>query len=277
MYKRIYIEITNICNLNCAFCPKNKREKKYMSVNDFKHIINEIKDETKHIYLHVMGEPLLHPEFDDILESINNTNIEVNLTTNGIFLDKQINIINNSKQIRKVAVSVQALEESNVTDYKETLINILNTLDNIRDDIILEYRFWNHNKTIKAKDMTNIILEHYNTKKHYPTSLTDNKYHNKIKLKHNTYIMYGETFTWPINSNVEHQGHCQALKNQLAILVDGSVVPCCLDNEGKMVLGNIFESSLEEIKNSKFYNELLTNFRNNKRITQLCKQCSFNK
>ena len=277
MYKRIYIEITNICNLNCAFCPKNKREKKYMSVNDFKHIINEIKDETKHIYLHVMGEPLLHPEFDDILESINNTNIEVNLTTNGIFLDKQINIINNSKQIRKVAVSVQALEESNVTDYKETLINILNTLDNIRDDIILEYRFWNHNKTIKAKDMTNIILEHYNTKKHYPTSLTDNKYHNKIKLKHNTYIMYGETFTWPINSNVEHQGHCQALKNQLAILVDGSVVPCCLDNEGKMIIGNIFESSLEEIKNSKFYSELLTNFRNNKRITQLCKQCSFNK
>ena len=277
MYKRIYIEITNICNLNCAFCPKNKREKKYMSVNDFKHIINEIKDETKHIYLHVMGEPLLHPEFDDILESINNTNIEVNLTTNGIFWDKQINIINNSKQIRKVAVSVQALEESNVTDYKETLINILNTLDNIRDDIILEYRFWNHNKTIKAKDMTNIILEHYNTKKHYPTSLTDNKYHNKIKLKHNTYIMYGETFTWPINSNVEHQGHCQALKNQLAILVDGSVVPCCLDNEGKMVIGNIFESSLEEIKNSKFYSELLTNFRNNKRITQLCKQCSFNK
>ena len=277
MYKRIYIEITNICNLNCAFCPKNKREKKYMSVNDFKHIINEIKDETKHIYLHVMGEPLLHPEFDDILESINNTNIEVNLTTNGIFLDKQINIINNSKQIRKVAVSVQALEESNVTDYKEILKNILNTLDNIRDDIILEYRFWNHNKTIKAKDMTNIILEHYNTKKHYPTSLTDNKYHNKIKLKHNTYIMYGETFTWPINSNVEHQGHCQALKNQLAILVDGSVVPCCLDNEGKMIIGNIFESSLEEIKNSKFYSELLTNFRNNKRITQLCKQCSFNK
>lgn len=277
MYKRIYIEITNICNLNCAFCPKNKREKKYMSVNDFKHIINEIKDETKHIYLHVMGEPLLHPEFDDILESINNTNIEVNLTTNGIILDKQINIINNSKQIRKVAVSVQALEESNVTDYKEILKNILNTLDNIRDDIILEYRFWNHNKTIKAKDMTNIILEHYNTKKHYPTSLTDNKYHNKIKLKHNTYIMYGETFTWPINSNVEHQGHCQALKNQLAILVDGSVVPCCLDNEGKMVLGNIFESSLEEIRNSKFYNDLLTNFRNNKRITQLCKQCSFNK
>ena len=277
MYKRIYIEITNICNLNCAFCPKNKRDKKYMSVNDFKSIINKIKDETKHIYLHVMGEPLLHPEFEAILESINNTNIEVNLTTNGIFLDKQINIINNSKQIRKVAVSVQALEESNVTDYKEILKNILNTLDNIRDDIILEYRFWNHNKTIKAKDMTNIILEHYNTKKHYPTSLTDNKYHNKIKLKHNTYIMYGETFTWPINSNVEHQGHCQALKNQLAILVDGSVVPCCLDNEGKMVIGNIFESSLEEIKNSKFYNELLTNFRNNKRITQLCKQCSFNK
>ena len=277
MYKRNYIEITNICNLNCAFCPKNKRDKKYMSVNDFKSIINKIKDETKHIYLHVMGEPLLHPEFEAILESINNTNIEVNLTTNGIFLDKQINIINNSKQIRKVAVSVQALEESNVTDYKEILKNILNTLDNIRDDIILEYRFWNHNKTIKAKDMTNIILEHYNTKKHYPTSLTDNKYHNKIKLKHNTYIMYGETFTWPINSNVEHQGHCQALKNQLAILVDGSVVPCCLDNEGKMVIGNIFESSLEEIKNSKFYNELLTNFRNNKRITQLCKQCSFNK
>lgn len=277
MYKRIYIEITNICNLSCAFCPKNKRDKKYMSVNDFNNIINKIKDDTKHIYLHVMGEPLLHPEFEAILESINNTNIEVNLTTNGIFLDKKINIINNSKQIRKVAVSVQALEENNVTDYKEILKNILNTLDNIRDDIILEYRFWNHNKTLKAQDMTNIILEHYNTKKHYPTSLTENKYHNKIKLKHNTYIMYGETFTWPINSNEEHTGHCQALKSQLAILVDGSVVPCCLDNEGKMVLGNIFESSLEEIRNSKFYNDLLTNFRNNKRITQLCKQCSFNK
>ncbi len=277
MYKRIYIEITNICNLNCSFCPKNSREKQYMEVNNFKEILNKIKDETKHIYLHVMGEPLLHPNFDEILEAISKTDLEVNLTTNGLLLNKQIDLINNTNNIRKIAVSIQALEESNVLNFDEKLLTILNSLENLRDDIILEYRFWNHNKTVKAKQMTDIILKHYETKKHYPDFLTNNKYHNKIKLKHNTYIMYGETFTWPINGTNENQGHCQALKSQLGILVDGSVIPCCLDNEGKMILGNILESSLDEIRNSKFYQELLTNFRQNKRITNLCKQCNFNK
>lgn len=277
MYKRIYIEITNICNLNCSFCPKNSREKQYMDTETFTHVLNKIKNETNHIYLHVMGEPLLHPQFSELLNILSNTNLEVNLTTNGLLLEKQINQINNCKNIRKISVSVQALEESNVCDYKNILSNILSTLDNVRNDIIVEYRFWNHDKTTKTREMTDLILNHYDTEKNYPKKLTNNKYENKIKLKDNTYIMYGETFTWPINDNNNNQGYCQALKNQLGILVDGSVIPCCLDNEGKMILGNILDNSLEEIRNSKFYQELLINFRQNKRITNLCKQCNFNK
>ena len=61
MFKKIYIEITNVCNLNCKFCPPTKRAKEFMALDQFEIIIKQIHNETNLVALHVKGEPLLHP------------------------------------------------------------------------------------------------------------------------------------------------------------------------------------------------------------------------
>ena len=107
MYKRVYIEITNICNLNCSFCPKSDRDKKVMTVPEFENIINKINGYTKHIYLHVKGEPLMHPHLDKIIKIANKNNINVNITTNGRLLKDKLDIINNNK-IRQINISLHS-------------------------------------------------------------------------------------------------------------------------------------------------------------------------
>mgnify|MGYP003310530992 CR=1 FL=1 len=94
-FKKVYVEITNICNLNCSFCNNNKREKKFMNVSDFSHIIDEVKKYTDYIYLHVKGEPLLHPLFKDFIHVASEKGFLINITTNGTLLLKNLDILLN--------------------------------------------------------------------------------------------------------------------------------------------------------------------------------------
>ena len=100
---------------------------------------------------------------------------------------------------------------------------------------------------------------------------------NHIKLRENLYLDKQEEFVWPnLNNDYYNEiGTCYALKDQLAILVDGTVVPCCLDGDGIINLGNIFTSTLEEIMESKRYINMKTGFCNRKVTEELCKKCSF--
>ena len=107
MFNRIYIEVTNICNLNCDFCPHTDRIKKSMTTHEFEKVILKIKDYTKHIYLHVKGEPLMHNELDSIIKIANKYNLNVNITTNARLIDKKIDIINNNK-IRQINISLHS-------------------------------------------------------------------------------------------------------------------------------------------------------------------------
>ena len=82
-YRKIYIEITNKCNLNCSFCSKVLKPKRDMTLEEFDNILSKIKDYTDYIYLHVKGEPLLHKDIIKYINKANEYNLKVNLTTNG--------------------------------------------------------------------------------------------------------------------------------------------------------------------------------------------------
>ena len=84
-FKKMYIEITNICNLNCIFCPKTLRKPKFMSCDEFKIIADKLKNYGDYIYLHVLGEPLLHPDIEKILSISESFNFKVIITTNGLY------------------------------------------------------------------------------------------------------------------------------------------------------------------------------------------------
>ena len=274
MFKKVYIEITNVCNLNCKFCPVTKRKQEFMSVDNFEKIIKRVKDYTKLICLHVKGEPLLHPNLKEFLGIVKKYDLKVNITTNGTLIDKNVEILKNSGCVRQINFSLHSIKQNENfnTDY---LNKIFKSVDDLKN-IIISYRLWNNknlNNVDENKDILEQIEKYYNLK-NLQKKLEKNEF---VKVKKDIFINQDLEFEWPdINKKpFINNGRCLALKDQIAILVDGTVVPCCLDNNGDIPLGNIFKESLEEIIDKAKSIEIKENFENRKVICDLCKTCGF--
>ena len=134
-FKKIYIEITNICNLKCSFCSKSNRTLKEMTTNEFEEVLKKINNYTDYIYLHVKGEPLTHKDLDKILELTNKHNKKVCITTNGVFLKNKLAILKKYNNIYQINISLHS--ENNKENYLE---EIFDSVDNL--DTYISYRFW---------------------------------------------------------------------------------------------------------------------------------------
>jgi len=274
VFKKIYIEITNVCNLKCEFCPQTKRKKQFIELNNFEEIIKKIHNYTNLVYLHVKGEPLLHPNLEDILNILEKYNLKANITTNGTLLREKFEILKNSKSIRQINISIHSITKNK--DIKEIYLKeIFESVDEL-DDIIISYRLWNLNANKENNSNKYIIdnLEKYYNIKNLSNILNSN---NSYKIKDNIFINQDIEFVWPdINNDpIIQRGRCFALKDQIAILVDGTVVPCCLDNNGDIPLGNILEEELEDILNKDISTTIKKNFENNIITCKLCNTCGF--
>lgn len=120
-FKRIYIEITNKCNLSCSFCAKTSRKISFLQIADMEKILLSIKDYTDNVYFHVMGEPLLNENLSDFFLLCEKYNIKVNLTTNGTLLNVKSDILENAKALRKLAISIHSFESDSFLQLKEYL------------------------------------------------------------------------------------------------------------------------------------------------------------
>ena len=270
-FKKVYVEITNICNLNCSFCGIDTKKKKEMTVEEFKTVISKIKDYTDYIYLHVKGEPLIHSKLDEILTICDLNNINVNITTNGTLLKDKYNILNNHKCIRQINVSLHS--ENNKEDYFE---EVFETCKLLSTKVFISYRLWTlENKKLDKKStiIVNKIIESYNLS----TNIVDKIMRDdNITIFNNTFVNKDNLFVWPdVNNNIEVDGYCHGLSAHIGILSDGTVIPCCLDSNGVINLGNIFESNIKEILESDLSINILESFKNNKSYCELCKHCNF--
>ena len=274
MFKKIYIEITNICNLNCKFCLETNRKKEYISVENFEKIIKKIHKYTNLVFLHVKGEPLLHGDLEQILKILEKYNLKTNITTNGILINENLDIIKNYKVVRQINFSIHSLMQNENLNEKY-LKNIFESAREL-ENIIISYRLWNL-KDIKQNTINNYIIkefEEFYKIKDLKNKLMQNDFY---KIKDNVFINQDIEFTWPdINKEpIIEKGKCLALKDQIAILVDGTVVPCCLDNNGDIKLGNILEEDFEDILNNPKSIEIKKNFENSIITCKLCKTCGF--
>ena len=262
MFKRVYIEITNICNLKCSFCSIDHRVKKSITVEDFETIIKKIDKYTDYIYLHVKGEPLLHKDLDKLLDIAYKYNKKVNITTNGTLLKDKLNILTHPA-IRQINISLHS--ENNKDNYLE---DIFSSIEKLKNKIIV-LRYWTLKENELRTELVDKVLNYY--------TLSTDYVDKHIKIRNNLYLDRQEEFIWPNLNNdyYNENGYCYALKDQIAILVDGTVVPCCLDSDGVINLGNIYESSFEDIMNTKRYQDIKKNFQNRKACEELCKRCSF--
>ena len=253
-FKRIYVEITNVCNLSCTFCQETKREKRFMSVEEFTHIIEEIKPFTNYIYLHVKGEPLLHPDLDKILKICEENSIRINITTNGTLVRKKLDVLTSHK-VHQINISMHSADDNSNVDLDEYVSDLFYSCNEINalTDTEISLRLWNTQTSPSLFGQSN------------------------CRIREHLYVNVRSPFEWPdiANEYTNENGFCQGLRTHLAILCDGTVVPCCLDGNGKINLGNIFTTNLEDILAGERCNTMIQNFRNRKACEPLCIHCSF--
>lgn len=271
-FKKIYVEITNSCNLACSFCTLNKRKVQQCTFTQFKKIVSECKPYTKHLYLHVLGEPLLHIELGQFIEYAKSEGLQINLTTNGTLLayKQEILLKNAPRQINISLHNFKEQEGINVDSYIQQMCKVSRLLS---EQSYVSLRFWSSQNNV-FDDETMEFLDKLQVE--FPFSIEDLMKHQKVTLQKNIFLHKEEVFEWPsLERTEETQGTCYGLRQQLAILVDGTVVPCCLDGEGIINLGNIYQISLKEIIESKRASEIRKGFENQRCSEELCRKCTF--
>lgn len=282
-FKKIYIEITNICNLKCSFCPPTKRQPKFIKTNEFEEILNKIKPYTDYIYLHVKGEPMLHPEFCEIIKIAEQKDFKINITTNGTFLKEFQNFILQESRIRQINISLHSHSKEEGIDDEEYLKNILNFAAKAKKqgEIYVALRLWNmeENNSLnmqnrKNKEILEKIEEFFKLDYKIEEVFIKGK---GIKIADKIFLNFETKFEWPdIENTTDYQsGYCLGLVDQIGILADGTVVPCCLDENGVINLGNIFTRDLEEIISSEKAVKIIEGFKKREAVERLCAGCSF--
>lgn len=284
-FKKIYIETTNICNLSCNFCPKTSRKLGFMGIESFNEIINKIKGYTNHIYLHLMGEPFLNKNLETFLKIAKEADLKVNITTNGTLINRVKDLIIDSKAVRQINISLHSFEANdNDIEFNKYINNILDFINESteKSETICALRLWNiDTEELKANNnlnsqIINLIQDKLNLEINLIEELKEKK---RLKLKDKVYLNMAEKFSWPDAnlSLISEDVFCHGLRDQIGILLDGTVVPCCLDSEGKIPLGNIFEKSLEQIITSERARNIYDGFSRRRAVEDLCKRCGYAK
>lgn len=282
-FKKVYIEITSVCNLACSFCPPTARAKGLIKVEQFNKILDEIRPHTKYIYLHVKGEPLLHPRIDQLLDAAHAKGFKVNITTNGTLIKKNREKILGKPALRQINFSLHSFDGHEGSENREKYLGDI--LDFVRDsreyNTIISYRLWNlqqdHVSDVAAR-RNRETLEILENEYHLDYRIEEKVEPGKgVKIAPHVYLNQDHEFRWPslLEPEDEGKGFCHALRSQAAILVDGTVVPCCLDGEGVINLGNVHEKSFSDIVEGERANKIVEGFSRREAVEELCRKCGY--
>ena len=276
MLSRIYLEITNLCNRSCAFCPGTKRPPRTLSPEEFRLLAQKLRPHTEYLYLHVMGEPLSHPQLGAILAIAGELGFRVILTTNGTLLKKKEHILLSAQCLHKVHISLHSFEANAQGGLSEYLRGCTDFgLAACARGILVNYRLWNLDgaETTGLNRQNDEILAALHAA--FPGEWAENS--RGWRLAQGVFVQYGERFDWPELSARDRgaQGRCLALRQQAAVLSDGTLVPCCLDHEGDIALGNLFTQEWDEILSSPLAVRIRSGFSAGQRVHPLCRRCGF--
>lgn len=270
-FNKIYLEISNLCNLSCAFCPGTKRPKHAMSVEEFSSLMPKLRPYADYLYFHLMGEPLLHPHLGKFLELAGDAGFKVILTTNGTLLPKQQDLLLSSPALHKVNISLHAFEANDLSGpFEEYLRGCFNFGIAAEGKILMVFRLWNHGG---AEERNKEILS--TMEKFFPQPWVPER--KGTRLGNRVYLEYGDKFDWPDLSAVDggDRVFCYGLRDQIGVLCDGTVVPCCLDHEGDISLGNLHETDLQTILDAPRAQSICSGFQNHTATEELCRKCGY--
>lgn len=269
MFAKIYLEITNVCNLACSFCAGTTRKKHFMTREEFAFLADRLRPYTDFLYFHLMGEPTAHPLIGDFLATAHARGFRVILTTNGTLLPKVADTLLAAPALFKTSLSLHAFEANSGIDFEPYLQGCFDFADRAsQKGIISVFRLWNDDgKNTKNGEILTAL------KARFPGEWTPNT--KGIRIRKKLFIENGDAFIWPPMAAPCERIACYALKDHIGVLCDGSVVPCCLDSDGSLVLGNLFETPLDEILSSVKTLEFRKSLDKNEPPTEFCRKCGF--
>jgi len=270
VYARAYIEITNICNRNCSFCPGTVRPLRQMSPEEFRIAADKVRQVTEYVYFHIMGEPLTHPLLPDFIRYARSIGLKPSVTTNGTLLPTRGQALIDAG-VYKVNISVHSFEDGSVEDYLKYLSGCAEFARQAGDaGVLTVLRLWN-----KGYDEGRNV----DTEAFFREMLPgDWKPGNRgYRIRNKLHLEFGDRFTWP-DMACEDGGDrvfCYGLKDHFGVLCDGRVIPCCLDREGVIELGNIFTDDLQQVLGSPRAVAMREGFKQRKAVEELCRKCGY--
>ncbi len=270
-FRKIYLEISNLCNLACAFCPGTTRPKGRITPEKMALLLPKLRPYTDYLYFHLMGEPLCHPDLQKLLDMAGEEGFKVILTTNGTLLARQQDMLLDSPALHKINISLHAFEANDLRVPFETYLHDCFRFGQAAEGKkLIVYRLWNQGG---AEAKNGEILTAMAA--HFPKPWKQER--NGQRIGDRVYLEYGEKFDWPDLQAPEDRGElfCYGLRDQLGVLCDGTVVPCCLDHNGDIPLGNLYTQNLEEILNSPRATALYDGFSRKQPSEDLCRRCGY--
>lgn len=270
-FRKIYLEISNICNLNCSFCPGTKRQKKAMTEAEFRALLPKLRPWTDYLYFHLMGEPLCHPRLYDFLTIAHEAGFKVILTTNGTGLSKHGERLLNAPGLHKVNVSLHAFEANDLSmPFEEYLQGCCDFGVKAQGKVLVSYRLWNNGGADEKNGQILAALHQF-----FPEEWVQER--KGIRIGQRVYLEHGDKFDWPdLAAPVQGEKvHCYGLRDHIGILCDGTVVPCCLDHEGDIPLGNLHRQELDKILDTPRAKAIFEGFQTGNAPESLCHRCGY--
>lgn len=283
-FHRVYIEITNICGLACSFCPPKQEPSKTMSLSFFEDVLQQLRPYTKSIALHVMGDPLTLSNLHDYLDTAKKHNFEVELTTSGYYLQKHKSATLFHPAVRQLNISLNSFNKNSLTMPFDTYMDAI--FEHCTQKLahypkpFINLRLWNLDTFASETAYNKMVFEKLNT--FFGSSLDENSIYKEkptsIRLASKVLLDFDNYFEWPsLSATHSSDGTCHGLKSHIGILANGTVVPCCLDGDGVINLGNLNQTSLKDILSAKRAQEIIEGFKNGMAAEELCKKCTYKK
>ena len=273
MLEKAYLEITNSCNLSCTFCHGTGREKRFLTEGEFEHLTDRLKGAVKYLFFHLMGEPLLHPLLPKFVRRAWEKGFLPAITTNGTLLERQGAALL-ERPPYKISISLHAPAANQAfadPGYLAACLDFAKRLEG--GDTIVAFRLWNIGGEGERENQTVLAALH----DAFPAQWEEKW--SGWRLAHKVFLEWGEEFDWPDMGapaiDADAPIFCYALRNQIGIHADGTVVPCCLDADGVLSLGNLHEHSLSEILQSPRARAIYDGFTVHRAAEALCRRCGY--
>ena len=274
MIRKAYLEITNICNLSCVFCHKTARAPKRLTAEEFERLTDRLAG-IPYLYFHLMGEPTLHPLLPHFIARAKEKGFLPMLTTNGSLLSQKGEALLENLP-HKISISLHAPSANpafSAVDYFPTCIDFARKA--AAKGCMVALRLWNLGSVREGQNGEILARLHDAFPGEWQTVRRGNGY----RLAPGLFLEWGEEFDWPDPSAPalppDAELFCYGLRDQIGILSDGRVVPCCLDADGILTLGNLFTDSLSEILSTPRARAIYDGFTRHRAAEELCCRCGY--